>query len=81
MHKFQACILEAEEDLEGLVGVLEDFCVKVHRPDLSVPDHYNSPNGLWESNNTKHIDSVTVIGDTIIEGAMSLRARYRNIYV
>ena len=23
---------EAEEDLEGLVGVLEDFCVKVHRP-------------------------------------------------
>ena len=41
---------EAEEDLEGLVGVLEDFGVKVHRPDLSVIDFTTSvSNGLWES--------------------------------
>ena len=36
------------------------------------------------SNNTKHIapcDSVTVIGDTIIEGAMSLRARYHETFM
>jgi len=76
---------EAEEDLEGLVGVLEDFGVKVHRPDLSVIDFTTSvSNGLWESQQYEAYcprDSVTVIGDTIIEGAMSLRARYHETFM
>jgi len=76
---------EAEEDLEGLVGVLEDFGVKVHRPDLSVIDFTSKvSNGLWESQQYEAYcprDSVTVIGDTIIEGAMSLRARYHETFM
>jgi glycine amidinotransferase len=76
---------EAEEDLEGMVGVLEDFGVKVHRPDLSVIDFTTTvSNGLWESQQYEAYcprDSVTVIGDTIIEGAMSLRARYHETFM
>lgn len=76
---------EAEEDLEGLVGILEDFDVKVHRPDLSVIDFTTTvSNGLWESQQYEAYcprDSVTVIGDTIIEGAMSLRARYHETFM
>ncbi len=77
--------LEAEEDLEGLVGILEDFDVKVHRPDLSNIDFTTTvSNGLWESQQYEAYcprDSVTVIGDTIIEGAMSLRARYHETFM
>ena len=76
---------EAEEDLEGLVGILEDFGVKVHRPDLSVIDFTSTvSNGLWESQQYEAYcprDSITVIGDTIIEGAMSLRARYHETFL
>lgn len=76
---------EAEEDLNGLVGVLEQAGVKVHRPDTSVVDFTSTvSNGLWESQQYEAYcprDSVTVIGDAIIEGAMSLRARYHETFL
>ena len=76
---------EAEEDLEGMIGVLEDAGVKVHRPDLSAVDFTSTvSNGLWQSDQYEAYcprDSVTVIGDTIIEGAMSLRARYHETFL
>ena len=76
---------EAEEDLEGLVGILEQFGVKVHRPDTSVIDFTsNISNGLWDSTQYEAYcprDSIAVIGDTIIEGAMSLRARYHETFM
>ena len=76
---------EAEEDLEGLVSVLEQAGVTVHRPDTSVIDFTSTvSNGLWESTQYEAYcprDSVTVISDTIIEGAMSLRARYHETFL
>ena len=76
---------EAEEDLEGMVGILEQFGVKVHRPDTSVLDFTSKvSNGLWDSTQYEAYcprDSVAVIGDTIIEGAMSLRARYHETFM
>lgn len=76
---------EAEEDLEGMIGVLEGAGVKVHRPDMSAVDFTsNVSNGLWHSDQYEAYcprDSVTVIGDAIIEGAMSLRARYHETFL
>ena len=76
---------EAEEDLDGLVGILEQAGVTVHRPDTSVVDFTSTvSNGLWESQQYEAYcprDSVTVIGDAIIEGAMSLRARYHETFL
>jgi|MDTC01.2.fsa_nt_gb glycine amidinotransferase len=76
---------EAEEDLNGMIDVLEDFGVKVHRPDLTHVDFTsNVSNGLWTTDQYEAYcprDSVTVIGDKIIEGAMSLRARYHETFL
>lgn len=76
---------EAEEDLDALVNILEQADVKVHRPDTSVIDFTSKvSNGLWDSTQYEAYcprDSVTVIGDTIIEGAMSLRARYHETFL
>ena len=75
---------EAEEDLDALCNVLSnDFGVKVHRPNLIDFDAKIS-NGLWETDQYEAYcprDSVTVIGDKIIEGAMSLRARYHETFL
>ena len=72
---------EAEEDLDALCNVLSnDFGVKVHRPNLDAIDFTaDISNGHWVTDQYEAYcprDSVTVIGDKIIEGAMSLRARY-----
>lgn len=76
---------EAEEDLDSMVGILEQFGVKVHRPDTSALDFTSKvSNGLWDSTQYEAYcprDSVAVIGDTIIEGAMSLRARYHETFM
>lgn len=77
---------EAEEDLESLVSILEkDFGVKVHRPDLTHVDFTSRvSNGLWTTDQYEAYcprDSVTVIGNNIIEGAMSLRARYHETFL
>ena len=76
---------QAEEDLEGLVSILEQADVTVHRPDTSVIDFTTSvSNGKWITDQYEAYcprDSITVIGDTIIEGAMSLRARYHETFL
>ena len=76
---------EAEEDLAGMIDVLEGEGVKVHRPDMTAVDFAsNVSNGLWQSDQYEAYcprDSVTVIGDAIIEGAMSLRARYHETFL
>ena len=77
---------EAEEDLDALCNVLSnDFGVKVHRPSLENVDFTAKvSNGLWESDQYEAYcprDSVTIIGDKIIEGAMSLRARYHETFL
>ena len=77
---------EAEEDLDALCNVLSnDFGVKVHRPNLNAIDFTaNVSNGLWDTDQYEAYcprDSVTVIGDKIIEGAMSLRARYHETFL
>lgn len=76
---------EAEEDLEGMVSILQSAGVKVHRPDLNAVDFKSTvSNGLWETDQYEAYcprDSVTVIGDSIIEGAMSLRARYHETFL
>ena len=76
---------QAEEDLEGLVSILEQANVTVHRPDTSVIDFTTSvSNGKWITDQYEAYcprDSITVIGDTIIEGAMSLRARYHETFL
>lgn len=76
---------EAEEDLESMIGILEREGVIVHRPDMSTVNFQNTvSNGLWQTDQYEAYcprDSVTVIGDTIIEGAMSLRARYHETFL
>ena len=72
---------EAEEDLDALCNVLSnDFGVKVHRPNL-IDFNATVSNGLWKTDQYEAYcpDSVTVIGDKIHEGAMSLRARYMKL--
>ena len=76
---------EAEEDLDNLVSILEQADVTVHRPDTSSVDFTTAvSNGKWTTDQYEAYcprDSVTVIGDTIIEGAMSLRARYHETFL
>ena len=75
---------EAEEDLDALCNVLSnDFGVNVYRPNL-IDFNAKISNGLWETDQYEAYcprDSVTVIGDKIIEGAMSLRARYHETFL
>ena len=76
---------QAEEDLNSIVSILEQADITVYRPDTSVLDFTTSiSNGLWTTDQYEAYcprDSITVIGDTIIEGAMSLRARYHETFL
>jgi glycine amidinotransferase len=76
---------EAEEDLDNLVSILEQADITVHRPDTTAVDFTTAvSNGKWHTDQYEAYcprDSVTVIGDTIIEGAMSLRARYHETFL
>ena len=80
---------ETEEDLNHLVEVLEDFGVKVHRPKTIKTDSLVS-NGHWNTDQYYTFcprDTMTVIGDTIIEAPMTLRSRqfetdaYRELFI
>ena len=76
---------EAEEDLDKIVSILEQANITVHRPDTTAVDFTTAvSNGRWTTDQYEAYcprDSVTVIGDTIIEGAMSLRARYHETFL
>jgi glycine amidinotransferase/scyllo-inosamine-4-phosphate amidinotransferase 1 len=68
---------ETEEDLNNLQKTLEDVGVKVHRP-TPIETRRVISNGYWKTNQYYTFcprDTVTVIGDTIIESPMSLRSR------
>lgn len=68
---------ETYEDLESLVLLLKDAGVKVRRP-KPIDTNKTISNGLWETTQYYTFcprDSVSVIGDLIIESPMSLRSR------
>lgn len=74
---------ETEEDLEGLVSILEGAGVNVLRPS-PVDFTKTVSNGLWATEQYEAYcprDSVMVAGDAIIESAMGLRARFLENYV
>ena len=67
---------QAEEDLNNICSILEQANITVYRPDTSVIDFTTSvSNGRWTTDQYEAYcprDSITVIGDTIIEGAMTV---------
>lgn len=68
---------ETYEDLENLSNVLTDAGVKVYRP-TPVDAQQTISNGYWETTQYYTFcprDTVTVIGNNIIESPMSLRSR------
>lgn len=75
----EAQVRAAEKELDGLAATLEAEGVTVVRPDpidqsapFSTPD-WESAGGLYAA---MPRDSLTVIGDTIVEAPMSWRCRY-----
>lgn len=80
---------ETQEDLEHLVKTLEDFGATVHRPN-PIDTTKTVSNGYWETDQYYTFcprDTMTVIGDTIIESPMTLRSRqfetdaYRELFI
>ena len=80
---------ETYEDLEHLVKVLEDCGVVVRRPN-PLDTSKTVSNGYWETDQYYTFcprDTMTVIGDTIIESPMTLRSRqfetdaYRDLFI
>ncbi|GAA1270911.1 amidinotransferase [Kitasatospora nipponensis] len=74
---------ETEEDLEALCATLRDLGVTVHRPE--VIDHaaeFASPQ--WSAEGGFHSycprDLTLVVGDTVIEVASPMRARYFEVF-
>ena len=68
---------ETHEDLENLSNLLTDVGVKVYRPS-PIDTTKTISNGHWETSQYYTFcprDTVTVIGNNIIESAMSLRSR------
>jgi glycine amidinotransferase/scyllo-inosamine-4-phosphate amidinotransferase 1 len=68
---------ETYEDLENLSTLLTDIGVKVYRP-TPIDTTKTISNGHWETTQYYTFcprDTVTVIGNSIIESAMSLRSR------
>jgi N-dimethylarginine dimethylaminohydrolase len=68
---------ETFEDLEILTNILEDMGIVVHRPS-PINTQSTISNGHWKTTQYYTFcprDTVTVIGDTIIEAPMSLRSR------
>lgn len=73
---------ETYEDLESLVTVLKDAGVKVRRPS-PIDTKSTISNGFWETDQYYTFcprDSVSVVGDLIIESPMSLRSRQYETY-
>jgi len=80
---------ETQEDLENLSNLLTDIGVKVHRPS-SIDTQKVVSNGYWETTQYYTFcprDTVTVIGNNILESPMSLRSRqfetdcFRDIFI
>lgn len=68
---------ETQEDLQHLVDTLEDFGATVHRPS-TIDTSKTVSNGHWTTDQYYTFcprDTMTVIGDTIIEAPMTLRSR------
>lgn len=79
---------QTQEDLEHLVKTLKDFGAVVHRPE-PIDTSKTVSNGYWETDQYYTFcprDTMTVIGDTIIEAPMTLRSRqfetdaYRDLF-
>jgi len=77
-YYFDTIINETKEDLDNFQKQLEKEGVKVFRPE-STPTHLLHGTDKWRSDayyNYCPRDSAIVIGDTLIETPMPLRARY-----
>ena len=79
---------QTQEDLEHLVKTLKDFGAVVHRPE-PIDTSKTVSNGYWETDQYYTFcprDTMTVIGNTIIEAPMTLRSRqfetdaYRDLF-
>ena len=73
---------ETYEDLENLVKILTDLGITVRRPQTVQTDNIVS-NGFWETDQYYTFcprDTVTVIGNTILEAPMTLRSRQFETY-
>jgi N-dimethylarginine dimethylaminohydrolase len=73
---------ETYEDLENLVKVLKDLNIKVRRPEVIDTENKIS-NGFWTTDQYYTFcprDTVTVIGNTILESPMTLRSRQYETY-
>jgi glycine amidinotransferase/scyllo-inosamine-4-phosphate amidinotransferase 1 len=73
---------ETYEDLESLVKVLKDLNIKVRRPEVIDTENVIS-NGFWKTDQYYTFcprDTVTVIGNTILESPMTLRSRQYETY-
>ncbi len=78
----QAVIDEANEDLEALCRVFTDAGVAVHRPLAPRTDVRHAAAG-WQSDGYYAYcprDGLLVVGDTVIESPMVLRARYTDAF-
>jgi N-dimethylarginine dimethylaminohydrolase len=80
---------ETQEDLQHLVETLQDCGVEVQRP-TPIDTYKTVSNGHWETDQYYTFcprDTMTVIGDTIIEAPMTLRSRqfetdaYRDLFI
>lgn len=80
---------ESIEDLDLLSKALEDFGAIVHRPDI-IDTTKTVSNGYWETDQYYTFcprDTMTVIGNTLIESPMTLRSRqfetdaYRDLFI
>ena len=80
---------ETQEDLENLSSLLTNIGVKVHRPS-PIDTQKVVSNGYWETTQYYTFcprDTVTVIGNNILESPMSLRSRqfetdcFRDIFI
>jgi glycine amidinotransferase/scyllo-inosamine-4-phosphate amidinotransferase 1 len=73
---------EANEDLEYLCRVFADAGVTVYRPDPPRTDHRHGVGG-WNSDGYYAFcprDGLLVVGETVIESPMVLRARYTDAF-
>lgn len=73
---------ETHEDLENLTSILKDCGVTVKRPQ-TIETTSKISNGFWESDQYYTFcprDTVTVIGNTILESPMTLRSRQFETY-
>lgn len=78
----QHVIDETNEDLERLCGVFAVAGVAVYRPDVPDTARQHGANG-WCSDGYYAVcprDGLLVVGDTIIETPMALRARYTDAF-